>query len=44
MGKPQKKRSAINISDIGLVHRFLQHNDNKTCKPIKKSKQFEHTP
>lgn len=23
----QKKRSTINISDIRLIHRFLQHND-----------------
>lgn len=38
----QKKRSTINISDIRLIHRFLQHNDNETFKPIKKAKQFEH--
>lgn len=36
--------SAIDTSDIGLVHRFLQHDDNETSKPIKKCKQFEHTP
>lgn len=45
-GQPteQEKLSAIHISDIRLVYRLLQLNNNETCKSIKKGKQFEHTP
>lgn len=35
MGK-RERVSAIHISDIGLVYRFLQFSNNEAHKPIKK--------